>query len=68
MSAKPSVIVLAGPNGAGKSTLAPVRRLYDNSNRERPRLVSLGRRTLVRRVVDAKAWNTITAASEEQGA
>jgi predicted ABC-type ATPase len=48
--------------------LADSWRLYDNSDQKGPKLVALGRRTRVRRVVDAEAWNTITAASEEQGA
>jgi len=46
--------------------LADSWRVYDNSGQERPRLVALGRRTLVRRVADAEAWNKITAVSEEQ--
>jgi predicted ABC-type ATPase len=47
--------------------LADSWQVYDNSGQERPRLVALGRRTLVRRVADAKAWKTITASSEGQG-
>jgi predicted ABC-type ATPase len=46
--------------------LAESWRLYDNSGRERPKLVATGLRTAVRRVVDAEAWNTIAVTSEDQ--